>query len=98
MKILKDDGRREKQKQKRRGRKEERLSPLGSWKKEEEQVCTGLASPPPLPPRKERQCSDVIWSCGRGANNEEEVRKQRTADQTKRVVNLLGFPTLNHNA
>ena len=77
MKILKDDGRREKQKQKRRGRKEERLSPLGSWKKEEEQVCTGLASPPPLPPRKERQCSDVIWSCGRGANNEEEVRESR---------------------
>ena len=38
----------------------------------------------------------MIWSCGRGANNEEEVRKQRTADHTKRVVNLLGFPTLNH--
>ena len=57
MKILKDDGRREKQKQK-------RLSPLGSWRKEEEeeQVCMhrfGFLSSA-LPWKESHQCSDMI--------------------------------------
>ena len=87
---MKDDGWKageaEAEQKRREGRKEERLSPLGSWKKEEEQVCTGLASSPvsvlSSAARHGRRDSAVMRSgAAGGANNEEEVRKQRTADR-----------------